>query len=167
MDGGVRRYLVPLVLAMPVVALMANVGVNEWASAGATRWRIPVTGFDPRDPVRGRFIAFNYRWRYEGDPLICDGSPRCSLCLEGVGDRVAIVPAGTACVARVDLAKSGLENGLTFQPASREVTASTRLWVSEASAPLLEKQLRSQPMVAVARLTRRGRLIADRLETGR
>ncbi|MBB4631698.1 hypothetical protein [Sphingosinicella soli] len=41
---------------------------------------------------------------------------------------------------------------------------SSRIFVSETSAPKLEDMLRREPMVVVARLTRQGRLVNDRLE---
>lgn len=150
-------------VVLPVLGTVGGIAVQEVALAGATRWRIPITGYDPRDPLRGRYIVFRYDWAARGDPASCWSDAGCRLCLEDRGARVEAVPAGAACVAPVDPRASGLS---VLSNAGR-ITAGTRLWVSERRAPVLEAQLRNRPMVAVARLTDDGRLIAERIEPAR
>lgn len=155
-----RRLVTVIALALPVVGLGGAIIAAEQAVRGASGWRIPITGYDPRDPLRGRYIRFQYAWRLAGPGRACSDRT-CRLCLEGGGRVVRFQTPGVACPAPIDPQASGLT---VFVASNGEINASARLWVSEASAPRLEAQLRAQPMVAVARLTRGGRLRPVRLE---
>ncbi len=157
-----RRWLA-LALLLPLVGLALSIAAREAGLSGASEWRIPIAGYDPRDPIRGRFIQFRYDWRVAGDPALC-GKAACGLCLsEEAGEIVATMAApGTACPAYVDV------NGSSIRRQSRAPGQapdfSSRIFVSETRAPALEDMLRRQPMVVVARLTRQGRLVNDRIE---
>lgn len=164
-----RRWLLGAVLALPILGLSASIAVHEIALAGATEWRIPIAGYDPRDPIRGRYIAFIYDWQVAGDTGACfDKRRSCELCLERRGeDMIASVRhSGMRCPNRLDLGSSDIAVQITSLPGAskpRPVFAS-RIFVSETSAPALEAQMRTRPMAVVARLTRGGRLVNTRLE---
>lgn len=151
-------------LLLPLAGLAGGIALEETGARGATTWRIPVTGYDPRDPIRGRYIQFRYDWRIEGPAHLCRNPADCALCLEEGGEAVRVVPAAETCPARIDHRASRI--GIMYAPeaAATPLAAASRLFVSERSAPRLERQLREQPMMIVARLTRDGRLINDRLE---
>lgn len=153
--------LAALALALPVLGLAGTLIASEAALSGATVWRISITGYDPRDPLRGHYIRFQYTWNLAGRAPACADMAACQLCLTDGGRAVTIEPQTAVCPAAVDPRASGLS---VFPDGRGQVTAATRLWVSEASAPALEADLRVRPMVAVARLTRSGRLVAERLE---
>ena len=159
-----RLILVALAAALPVAGSLASIAVREASLCDATEWRIPIAGYDPRDPLRGRYIAFRYAWRFEGDRKACGDGDDCRLCLEEGGARVLIRAEGAKCAAPIDLKASGLRIGGEFGSEADRLTATTRLWVSESRAPVLEGQLRVRPMIAVARLTTNGRLVPIRLE---
>ncbi|MFC3712588.1 GDYXXLXY domain-containing protein [Sphingoaurantiacus capsulatus] len=155
-------------LALPLVGLAAGVALQETGAKGASEWRIPVAGYDPRDPLRGRYITFRYVWTVSGPAHLCRNAG-CDLCLEEGGTHVRAVAKGDSCPARVDPVTSRI--ALTYAPEfgtdGQPLAAMSRIFVSEASAPRLEKQLQAGPMVMRARLTRDGRLINDALEPGR
>lgn len=157
-----KRWLA-FALLLPLVGLLLSIAAREAGLSGASEWRIPIAGFDPRDPIRGRYIQFRYDWRVAGDPAVCTGAA-CSLCLsEQAGEIVAtMVAPGTACAAYIDVNGSNIRHfdGALGQPPD----FSSRIFVSETSAPELEDMLRREPMVVVAQLTRGGRLVNDRLE---
>ena len=159
-----RRLLLAAALALPVAALAAGIAAAELGARGATVWRLPVTGYDPRDPVRGHFVNFRYDWRIIGPAHLCRPGGACQLCLEGGGATARAVARGTTCAARIDPAVSKL--GVRYAPefAGTTLAVTGRFYVSESSAPKLEALLRAHPAVMVARLTRGGRLIPDRLE---
>lgn len=157
-----KHWKVALALLLPLAGLAAGIVRQEIEQARATTWVIPVEGYDPRDPLRGHYIRFRYRWAVEGDSLLCDKG-LCRICLEDRNGAVVarIVPktAPATCTHPVDPEASHMEAGFTGQ-----------LYVSEASAPQMEQALRKGPMEIVARLTRNGRLINQRLQpagTGR
>lgn len=160
-----RRALLAAALLLPLAGLGAGILLQETGAQGASEWRIPVAGYDPRDPLRGRFITFRYVWRVTGPAHLCR-SGGCDLCLEEGGTQVRAMPKGDSCPTRIDPVASRI--ALTYAPEfgadGQPLLAMSRLFVSEASAPRLEAQLRAGPMQLRARLTRDGRLINDRLE---
>lgn len=154
-----------LALALPLAGMIGGIAAGQWGERDATLWRIPVEGADPRDPLRGRYIAFRYRWAVTGDAALC-ARDACALCLEDGGRAVRAVPRDAACPARIDPAASRLQTVYAAEIGgdATPLAVYSRLWVSEASAPALEAQLRSRPMRVVARLAPDGCLANLRLE---
>lgn len=160
-----KRWVLAAALMLPIVGLAAGIALQETGARGASEWRIPVAGYDPRDPLRGRFITFRYVWSVSGPAHLCrDGG--CDLCLEQGGRHVRVMPKGTHCPTRIDPRASRI--ALTYAPEfgadGQPLAAMSRLFVSERSAPRLEAMLRAGPMQMRARLTHDGRLINDALE---
>ena len=156
------RALLAAALVLPPVALAGAIAANEAEMAGASEWRIPITGYDPRDLVRGRYVQFQYDWTLEGTP-----PPRgreVQLCLTGPapeGARAELQPIDAPCEYAVH------DELLTMLwQAERGDPSQLRgeIYVAEAEAPRLERQLRERPMVVVAKLTDGGRLVPLRLE---
>jgi hypothetical protein len=154
-----------LALALPVAGTITGIAAAEWRQRDATIWTIPVEGADPRDPLRGRFIAFRYRWQVSGDAALCV-TESCALCLEDAGRAIRVVARDMACPARIDPVSSKLQTAYAAEIGGDAVPLAVygRLWVSESSAPGLDAQLRSRPMRVVARLSADGRLANLRLE---
>ena len=46
------RVLLAAALLLPIVALATGILASEIGARGASVWRIPVAGYDPRDPLR-------------------------------------------------------------------------------------------------------------------
>lgn len=163
-----KRALIAAALVLPIVGLAGSVAVHEAAFRGASDWRIPISGYDPRDPLRGNFIQFQYDWVVAGRAQLCARGSVCQLCLERedeiVTARVVTPDEAVACPARVDPVKSSMSLVYAPEPGGRELVAASRIFVSEASAPRLERQLMTVRMAVVARLTRDGRLVNERLE---
>jgi hypothetical protein len=163
------RWLLLAALLLPALWLGAGIAQQERALGQAREWRIPIQGYDPRDPIRGQYIQFRYAWRLEGDPALCERPEGCRLCLaEADGTVVATATAPTpgqakACAAAVDPRLSQIDVRPTFG-ANEPPSFTSRLFISEASAPELERQLRDRPMVVVAALAPGGRLINRRIE---
>ncbi len=158
-----NRRLLAAALLLPLIGLAVGIGTRQAALGGASEWVIPITGYDPRDPLRGRYIAFTFAWQVRGSNC-ADG--QCSLCLSREGATVvaSIAPPDATCPARVDLAASAIQLRPAFRPEAGPPAFSSRIFVSESSAPVLEAQLQQQPMQIVTLLTPDGRLVNRRLE---
>jgi hypothetical protein len=158
------RRLLTAVLALPLAGLALNIAASALELRGASEWRIPVAGFDPRDPLRGHYVRFRYDWRLAGNPALCTDAGACALCIEDGGATVRVVAAGTPCPGRIDLSASAIDLRPPTLTGERTPQFFGRLFVSEARAPELEAQLRAGPMVVLARLGNGGRLVNERLE---
>ncbi|MGB3723997.1 MAG: GDYXXLXY domain-containing protein [Pacificimonas sp.] len=165
--------LLTAALALPLVGLAGNVALNEAQLTRATVWEIPVTGYDPRDILRGNYIQFQYDVIVSGDVSPCaDGD--CTLCLTGNPPDGAVVKVqedGPACRHPIDTGASTLnvrvDSGLVREtgtpPRKGTLNVTGRYFVSEFTAPELEKALADGPMRMRARLTRGGRLMNEAL----
>lgn len=163
----IKPWIAAALLTLPLVGLAGAVALNEVQLRDASAWRIPITGFDPRDPIRGQFVQFQYDWAVEGPAHLCQVEA-CRLCLREIGDKVhaRVLPAGSAdaCPAMVDPIKSSMS--LIYSPefSGRALAAGSRIFVSERRAAELAQALATRKMVVVARLTRDGRLVNERIE---
>lgn len=66
-----NRALLAAALALPIVALAAGIAAAEAGARGATVWRLPIKGYDPRDPVRGHYVRHRYDWQVTGNAALC------------------------------------------------------------------------------------------------
>jgi hypothetical protein len=160
-----KRWLLLAALLLPIIGLGSGIWRNQASLGQAELWRIPITGYDPRDPLRGRFITFAYDWQVKGFPEDCNRPEGCQLCLEQEGEtvRAVITASGVECASPVDLNLSQIDMRQPFRE-DDTLTFTSRIFVSEASAPTLEEQLREGPMIVVAARTPEGRLVNRRIE---
>ena len=103
---GYRRLVLPLALALPLAGLCLAWIWTEAGSREGTEWNVPVTGYDPRDLLRGHYVQFRYDWPapVEGNISSWSGA-RASLCLIGAAprvDRVAVLRPGRSSPGRCD-----------------------------------------------------------------
>ncbi|MBZ6378171.1 hypothetical protein B5C34_01185 [Pacificimonas flava] len=161
------RRLFALTLLLPLAGLAAGIAANEVSLAGADEWRIPIAGYDPRDPVRGQYIDYAYDWTLAGDPEQCAAPEGCIICLEGPppdGRRGAIRPGSAECPYAV----RDIDEDVRFvQGPERQnrLVLRGRIFMDGERAARWERQLREEPMVVVAKLTAGGRLMPLRLDT--
>lgn len=156
-----KRRLFLFALLLPLMAMLTSIAVRQSAMADSSQWQIPITGLDLRAPFSGRYVRFEYDWKLAGDASPCLSSRGCDLCLDrNAGPvRATAVARGTACPHRIDVPGSGLTVRPLRQRDGPTVVFSGRIFVSEASGPLLAQQLGSGRAAAVVRLDTRGRLL--------
>ena len=155
------------VLALPVAVLGWQVFALERGLADHTLWRIPIEGFDPRDPIRGQYVLYSYRWPVTpAERSTCeDALAECRLCLtEEAGGVVGAEPVigddpAPECTALVTARQPGADNTV-FSP--------QRHYLDERHARAFEQALTAagvedrQVEMEVA-VTRDGRAHARRL----
>lgn len=124
-------------LALPLVALAGVwAGTHVRAQQGQD-WLVPVTGYDPRDLLRGHYVQYRYDWPARSVEASRNMGYATSLCLIGRAPHIAQVIAdpapGIHCAARVRATMGtrrevqGLDTGI--------------LYVSQPRAIILSKQL--------------------------
>ena len=154
-----RRKITGLViaaLALPVVALAAMIGQQEWLLYRVTVLNVAVRGVDPRDLLRGHYLTASLEWTWESlPPPAADGR----------------VPAGVLCVIAIDSRRHARVRFLADSTSDRSPTGdclllipgtmrgrdafvpgmidtangAIKLFVPEARASELERLIRDRP----------------------
>lgn len=68
-------------LMFPLAALAASWGYTHYKAQQGTIWAVPISGYDPRDLLRGHYITYRYDWPGLSD--IEDRSYVSALCIKG------------------------------------------------------------------------------------
>lgn len=76
------------VIFLPVIIMGLLIASNIHNQKNGEQWRIPVTGYDPRDLLRGHYLTFRYDWNWrdkiqenKNERANCVGR-ECALCLQ-------------------------------------------------------------------------------------
>jgi hypothetical protein len=155
----VRRKVAALViaaLALPVMALAAMIGQQEWLRSRVTVLNVPVRGVDPRDLLRGHYLTAGFEWNWERLPQAePDGRmPAGALCVIAVDARrrprvrfLSDSPADQATAGDCLLViPGGMWGRDVFVPGTIDTTnGSIRLFVPETRADELERLIRERP----------------------
>jgi hypothetical protein len=147
-----RRWLLAAVL-LPIAGVAGLVARSEVALRGH-EWRFPISGYDPRDLLRGHYLTYRIEWDPAPRP---DGRPcrECCLCLER---------GATRRVSRIECAGPARCDVLLAPDEERELS---RFYVPEDEAQELERAVRAARGEIVL-VERRGRLsIKELLIDGR
>jgi hypothetical protein len=152
----VAALLVIAALALPLVALAAMIGQQEWLRNRATVLNVAVRGADPRDLLRGHYLTAGFDWNWERLPRSeADGRALAGvLCVIVIDDqrraRVRFVPDSTEDQTMLDGCRLVIPGRLwgrdAFVPGTiPTVNGSIKLFVPEARAGELERLIRERP----------------------
>jgi len=107
----VRKWARPLAvfaLILPLVFFTWQITIHIHQDQNYEPWRVSITGFDPRDILKGQFVRFRYDWdEYDAKPSDCDDFKHdCCLCLTGVSSKPQI--DAMACDTAVNQSCAGI-----------------------------------------------------------
>lgn len=129
-----------IALMLPLVALAASWGFTHYKAQQGIVWRVPISGYDPRDLLRGHYVVYRYDW--PGLSNSEDRSYVSELCIKGkaptidttsISERPSAEPAPkstcaiTARVAPGSDADLGLLTG--------------KIYIAQTKADALQKKL--------------------------
>ena len=158
-----RRRIAGLViaaLALPVVALAAMIGQQEWLLSRVTVVNVAVRGVDPRDLLRGHYLTARLEWNWERlpEPEADGRMPAGALCVIAIDARAQArvrfladstpdqaTGQGTAgdCLLVIP---GGMWGRDAFVPGTIETASgSIKLFVPETRASELERLIRDRP----------------------
>ncbi len=125
-------------LVLPLIALAVWVGGLSHARMNGHMVALPITGYDPRDLLAGQYLAVRINY---GQEIECAENKRrysrpAYLCLDNLTVTEERKPAGCSVFMK------GTCSGKRFYDNVR------RFYVSEQSAPVLEKALRNPKLEA-------------------
>jgi hypothetical protein len=142
----VNRRLRLAALALPLVGLAGLWFQSDLRYRSGTEWEVPIRGDDPRDVLRGHYVAFSYDW-----PGLAEGSilPE-TLCLEGtppVITRVRAYAEAATCPHPLRAAEGGANGAETLRRG--------RLYVGQARAIALQQQLQNPKLRGMVTIRQR------------
>lgn len=142
------RYVLALALLVPMVALAGSWAVTHRLAQQGEEWLIPITGYDPRDLLRGHYVQYRYDWPVQRNASLDDPTHELAhgeaLCVRGVAPRIdSVRPVtsgsgpegedgrGCAIIARATLGTrrevQGLDTGIFFASQDRALALSRQL----------------------------------------
>lgn len=156
MSRKAATLLVIAALALPLAALAAMIGQQEWLRSHVTILTVAVRGVDPRDLLRGHYLTAGFEWRWESLPTADDGRRAVEgvLCVTeidaGQRPRVRFVPDAAQDQANPGGCRLFIPGTLwgkdAFVPATIETAnGSFKLFVPEVRAGALERLIRERP----------------------
>lgn len=101
-DLGARAGMA--MLAIPFVAMLVMIGLNHGNVHGREAFRFDITGYDPRDLLRGHYLIFNYVWPENAEDKTTRRDEMACACINGEED--APVVTFVDCAARAGLGAS-------------------------------------------------------------
>ena len=124
-------------LALPVLLLAGMAGRAELALRDGVVIRVAISGYDPRDPLRGHFLRYKIDWNWQdGEP---DQGVEALCVMSRTGENPPVRPSSSRGGASCPL-------WLRLEPNSRTLTpvgTSNELFVPEDSAERLSQSLAS------------------------
>lgn len=138
-----RLALLVAAVALPIVVLSAMVTQGERDLRSAMVFSIPIRGVDPRDPLRGHYLTFDYDWDWThsepngGQGPLCLTKPRDPA----KGPQASFATDG--CLARIDGVFLPARPPPSFWPQNIR----PRLYIPEEYAPRLDHLLRVRSAV--------------------
>ena len=131
-----KRALLAMSLALPLVVFSAS-WVMTWRQAQQGElWLAPITGYDPRDLLRGHYVQYRYDWptgRADDTSL----NHADALCIHGHAPHITYVSVYTGpqdrCAAIVRATSGtrrevqGLDRGILYVSQPRAITLSKQL----------------------------------------
>ena len=74
MKSADQKSLGLLFLALPFAAMLLMIAINFQNVTGYQEYRLKITGYDPRDLLKGHFLIFRYEWPEDTVNLFDDHS---------------------------------------------------------------------------------------------
>lgn len=129
------RSFVLFAVGLPLLALASVVARSELRVRASEEWMFPVSGYDPRDLLRGHYIRYRIDLQEESPTLRCSNDdPACCLCLTRRDDGTTSTRRTTCTDAR-DACDGRLQ--------TRHLEGLERLYVPESEALAIERRLRA------------------------
>ncbi len=129
-----RNKIILIAVALPFIVLCLLVVRAEYNIRNGEQWSFEITGYDPRDLLRGHYLQFNLKYNWQDNKNNCKTNQDCCLCLTENSSAYPDVHK-TAC----DIARQQCDGYMLMD--SDNVLK--RFYIPEDSAKTAEKLLRN------------------------
>lgn len=76
-----RNKIILMAVALPFIVLCLLVVRAEYNIRTGEQWNFEITGYDPRDLLRGHYLRFNLKYNWQDNKNNCNSRQDCCLCL--------------------------------------------------------------------------------------
>jgi uncharacterized membrane-anchored protein len=122
-----------MVVMIPFILLCLLIVRAEYHLSVGTQWDFAITGYDPRDLLRGHYLRFRIDYDWQESQNECNDEASCVYCLTDVGGQAPKVQ-----IVAIDIAKQC--DGFMQYDDLREPL--NRFYIAEIQAKLAEDILR-------------------------
>lgn len=139
-----KHSLKVLVLILPIAVMTLFIAGNLYNQQAGQSWRIPITGYDPRDLLRGHYLTFRYDWNWKEEQRSCDHE-ECVLCLspsEGFTNPYASITDRNAVGQCQSFIEGRFYYGSRFEIGDPQGYRLRRYYIPEQHAKKLDSMLR-------------------------
>ncbi len=153
-----KRYRI-LALLIPILIVIGAIGKSEYQLANGETWRFKISGYDPRDLLRGHYVTYQVEFDWEKDKGICKNKKKCCLCFKRKKDPLASVKVSKmSCSKAIDRCDGLMQE--KFLPELR------KYFIPEDKGKALEKAIRKKNAEILLELSKDGRPIVRDLLVG-
>lgn len=150
-----RKIVLGAALVLPIAALGVLVGRAEVVVQTGTEWAVRIRGYDPRDLLRGQYLAYSIDWKLQGED--CKGED-CCYCLWNANPGQPMPPEPAArIIACADHAPCE-----SYFPVERVKTLN-QYFVPEGEGQRLESAIRTHEAMILLRVAATGRVAITNL----
>ncbi len=89
-----------LAVMLPFILLCLLIARAEYHLSMGTQWDFAITGYDPRDLLRGHYLRFRVAYDWQESKNECSGGMGCSYCLTNVGKQAPKVQIVDTAIAK-------------------------------------------------------------------
>ena len=127
-----KNKFVIFALATPFIILCLLIVRAEYHIQNSEQWQFEITGYDPRDLLRGHYLQFQIRYDLANNDKACVDASNCCLCLTKQDSKVPLVD-----LKNCERAKNQCDGHMLRASAD----ALNRFYIPEEKATMAEKIL--------------------------
>lgn len=70
-----------IALLIPMLITLASIAKSEYRLSVGEMWTFKISGYDPRDLLRGHYVTYQVEFDWQKDKGVCSDKDDCCLCL--------------------------------------------------------------------------------------
>lgn len=157
-----------IALAVPLVVLLLLIGRGELITQSGTKWRVRITGYDPRDLVHGHYLRYQLSWIWadsDGESertsrRLRPRDPDFFFCLNPGTDERRPPEPRISMVSRDE--RSGCKSSFPVEIEERL----NRFYIPEGKGAAFESAVRNETCYVVLAVSRTGQVVVEDLLVG-
>lgn len=158
-----ERGILGVAVLLPVLAIVGLIARANNVLQSGTEWRVPITGYDPRDLLRGHYLVYRLGWQVQTESCQGDG---CCYCLWNPNPNPS--PPTEPAEPAVSVISCADRAPCQSYFHARELPNLEKFYIPETDGTRLEEEVRNKKAALLISVSPRGRAgIKDLLLDGR